>query len=82
MLVQEVLDSGAKVSLFTRPRRFGNPLAMITLRTFFEDERDVSGEKIDNSRIMKWHTVRCETRFRMSLEGIFMFGECMVCRFL
>lgn len=49
MLVQEVLDNGASVSLFTRPRRFGKTLAMTTLRTFFEDERDASGEKIDNS---------------------------------
>lgn len=49
MLVKEVLDNGTSVSLFTRPRRFGKTLAMITLRTFFEDERDASGEKIDNS---------------------------------
>lgn len=49
MLVKEVLDNGTSVSLFTRPRRFGKTLAMTTLRTFFEDERDASGEKIDNS---------------------------------
>lgn len=36
MLIKEFLDERAKVSLFTRPRRFGKTLNMDMLRTFFE----------------------------------------------
>ncbi|MDE7297947.1 MAG: AAA family ATPase, partial [Lachnospiraceae bacterium] len=48
LLIKEIMDSSTQVSLFTRPRRFGKTLAMSMLRTFFEDERDVDGNKIDN----------------------------------
>lgn len=50
LLINEIMEKGAKVSLFTRPRRFGKTLAMTMLQTFFEDERDRKGNKIDNSR--------------------------------
>ena len=36
MLIKEFLDERPKVSLFTRPRRFGKTLNMDMLRTFFE----------------------------------------------
>lgn len=36
MLIKELLDERPKVSLFTRPRRFGKTLNMNMLRTFFE----------------------------------------------
>ena len=36
MLIKELLDERPKVSLFTRPRRFGKTLNMDMLRTFFE----------------------------------------------
>ena len=36
LLIRDLLDSGAKVSLFTRPRRFGKTLNMSMLRYFFE----------------------------------------------
>lgn len=35
-LIQELLDERPKVSLFTRPRRFGKTLTMDMLKTFFE----------------------------------------------
>lgn len=50
LLVKEILDGGASVSLFTRPRRFGKTLAMTMMQAFFEDERDGNGEKVENSR--------------------------------
>ena len=53
LLIKEILDSGAKVSLLTRPRRFGKTLAVTMLKDFFEDERDSNGNKIDNSRYFK-----------------------------
>ena len=36
LLIKDVLDERAKVSLFTRPRRFGKTLTMDMLKTFFE----------------------------------------------
>lgn len=37
MLIKEVLNSNNKVTLFTRPRRFGKTLNMDMLRVFFEE---------------------------------------------
>ena len=37
MLVADVLESGYKVTLFCRPRRFGKTLNMTMLKAFFED---------------------------------------------
>ncbi len=34
LMIKELLESGALVSLFTRPRRFGKSLDMSMLRTF------------------------------------------------
>lgn len=44
LLIKEFLDSRPKVSLFTRPRRFGKTLAMDMLKTYFEisDENTAS----------------------------------------
>ena len=43
LLIKEFLDERPKVSLFTRPRRFGKTLNMDMLRTFFEKtEQDTS----------------------------------------
>ena len=36
LMIKEFLDSKPKVSLFTRPRRFGKTLAMDMFKTFFE----------------------------------------------
>lgn len=49
LLIQDILDKKASVSLLTRPRRFGKTLALSMLKVFFEDERDEDGNKIDNS---------------------------------
>lgn len=48
MLIRELLEKKGMVNLFTRPRRFGKTLALSMLRTFFEDERDNDGNRIDN----------------------------------
>ncbi len=43
LLIRELLDERPKVSLFTRPRRFGKTLSMDMLKTFFEKtEEDTS----------------------------------------
>ncbi len=41
-LIAELLRSPTKVTLFTRPRRFGKTLAMTTLKCFFEIGTDPS----------------------------------------
>ena len=41
-LIEQVLENGSKVSLFTRPRRFGKSLNMSMLQSFFEIGTDPS----------------------------------------
>lgn len=36
LFIKELLDNGSKVSLFTRPRRFGKTLALSMLRYFLK----------------------------------------------
>ncbi len=50
LLIRDILEKGGKVTLFTRPRRFGKTLALSMLRTFFEAELDRDGQPVDNSR--------------------------------
>ena len=50
LLIRDILDKGGKVTLFTRPRRFGKTLALSMLQTFFEAEIDMDGNSVDNSR--------------------------------
>ncbi|MBQ7563543.1 MAG: AAA family ATPase [Lachnospiraceae bacterium] len=49
MLIKDLIDKGGKVTLFTRPRRFGKTLALSMFRTFFELEYDLDGNVVDNS---------------------------------
>ena len=45
LMIRELLDNRSKVTLFTRPRRFGKTLNMSMLKYFFEDDRDWKGNK-------------------------------------
>lgn len=56
-IIQEILDSQAKVNLFMRPRRFGKTLTQNTIRVFFEDERDARGCKVDNRHYFDGTTI-------------------------
>lgn len=40
LFIKELLDSKSKVTLITRPRRFGKNLGLSTVQTFFEDARE------------------------------------------
>ena len=40
LMIRDFLDERPMVSLFTRPRRFGKPLNMNMLRTFFEKSQE------------------------------------------
>ncbi len=48
LMIKELLESNAKVTLFTRPRRFGKTLNQSMICRFFEDEITDHGERIDN----------------------------------
>ncbi len=48
LLIRDVIEKGGKVTLFTRPRRFGKTLALSMLKTFFEKEYDYDGNIVDN----------------------------------
>ena len=50
MLIHDIVEKGGKVTLFTRPRRFGKSLALSMLRTFFEKEYDPEGNVVDKHR--------------------------------
>ena len=50
LIIRDLLNTDAKVNLFTRPRRFGKTLTIQMLRTFFEKEIDRNGAVVDNSR--------------------------------
>ena len=51
LMIKKMIESNAKVTLFTRPRRFGKTLNQFMIRRFFEDERTEKGEKIDNGAL-------------------------------
>ena len=53
MLVRDLVEKGGKVTLFTRPRRFGKTLALSMLQTFFELEYDNDGKEIEKAGILK-----------------------------
>ena len=48
LMIKKLIESQAKVTLFTRPRRFGKTLNQFMIRRFFEDEITEKGEKVDN----------------------------------
>jgi len=59
LLIRDFLDEGPKVSLFTRPRRFGKTLTMDMLKTFFELSDEDTSVYFQNRRI--W---ACGERYR------------------
>ena len=48
LMIRDLIESNASVTLFTRPRRFGKTLNQSMVRRFFEDEITGSGVKTDN----------------------------------
>jgi len=51
--IRDLLELKGDINLFIRPRRFGKTLNLSMLQYFFEDMRDGSGEKIDNSGLFE-----------------------------
>ena len=48
LMIKKLIESQAKVTLFTRPRRFGKTLNQFMIRRFFENEITEKSEKVDN----------------------------------
>lgn len=51
LLIKELLDERAVITLFTRPRRFGKTLNMDMLRTFFEKTPEDTSKYFKNKKI-------------------------------
>lgn len=51
LLIKDIIDSGSKVTLFTRPRRFGKTLNMSMLKSFFEKTVENNSYLFDNLQI-------------------------------
>ena len=65
MFIQELIDKKGLVNLFTRPRRFGKSLNMSMLRYFFEDGRDLNGDKVEYAYLFEGLNIsRCDDRYQ------------------
>ena len=65
LMIEELIRNNAKVTLFTRPRRFGKTLNQSMLRRFFEDERTPEGETIENGALFDDLAImRCNAEIR------------------
>ncbi|MGM9525432.1 MAG: AAA family ATPase, partial [Peptococcaceae bacterium] len=60
MLIKEFLDERPKVSLFTRPRRFGKTLNMDMIRTFFEKTDEDTSIYFRNKKIWSCGKQYCD----------------------
>ena len=69
MLIYDVIEKGGKVTLFTRPRRFGKTLALSMLRTFFELEYDYDGNVIDKKRYFEGKKIMSAPEKILSMMG-------------
>ncbi len=54
MLIKEILDQMAPVTLFTRPRRFGKTMNMDMLKTFFERSDEDTSKYFKNKEIWRY----------------------------
>lgn len=49
LFIKDLLDANTKITLFTRPRRFGKTLIQSMIRYYFEQQVDYDGTIVDNS---------------------------------
>ena len=69
LLIRDVVEQGGKVTLFTRPRRFGKTLALSMLRTFFEREYDSGGKIVDKHRYFEGKKIMGAPEEILSMMG-------------
>ena len=69
LLISDLIEKGGKVTLFTRPRRFGKTLALSMLRTFFELEYDYDGNAVDNRKYFEGRKIMSASDDIISMMG-------------
>ena len=69
LLIRDILEKGGKVTLFTRPRRFGKTLALSMMRTFFELEYDKEGNAEDKRRYFEGMKIMDAGKDILSMMG-------------
>ena len=67
LLIEEIINSCIEVSLITMPRRWGKSMNMNVVKTFFEIEVDVNGNKVKD----KFQTVR----YKLFAGGSITIGQ-------
>lgn len=70
LFIKDLLDERAKVSLFTRPRRFGKTLNMDMLRVFFEKTEEDTSVYFRNKKI--WRCGRTYQSYQGKYPVIFI----------
>ena len=65
LLIRDLIDDHNKVTLFTRPRRFGKTLAINTIKTFFEKTENDTAKYFIDKKI--W---QCGEKYQ-SLQGVY-----------
>ena len=69
LLIRDIVEKAGKVTLFTRPRRFGKTLALSMLRTFFELEYDRDGNATDKKRYFEGKKIMGASEKILSMMG-------------
>ena len=64
LMIKDLIESNAKVTLFTRPRRFGKTLNQFMIRRFFEDEITEKNIRMYKMRLPKPRIPRTLPRMR------------------
>lgn len=77
MLIKDFLDELPKVSLFTRPRRFGKTLNMDMLRTFFEKTKEDTSRYFRDKKI--WYCGESYRRHQGKYPVIFLSFKDVKC---
>jgi len=54
LLIKEILDSGAEVTLIPRPRRFGKTLNLSMIKCFFEKTKESKAQLFNNLKITQY----------------------------
>lgn len=68
-MIRDLLDRGGKVTLFTRPRRFGKTLNLSMIRRFFEAEIGFDGKEIQNGYLFKDLKISAYGQHYMAHQG-------------
>ena len=64
LMIKKMIESNTKVTLFTRPRRFGKTLNQFMIRRFFEDERTEKARRSTTApSLTDWRSRNAAKRF-------------------